>query len=234
MPPNYGDWSRVTFLPPASVHFYQRTRILVADGQPDRAFICRRESSGAYIWFEIVPVDAIATQAALDAKAAEVLATANAAAAVLAAQVLATANATAATLAAQVLADATAVNAAAAAIRRTLTLPKTGVNLNALGDTLITGLPSKYRVSGLFSYSGSVAIPNQARIALYTGAGATGTSIVNPVLVNLPLGEVNDYSVAAAPARTAFTGATLYLRCTQAFGSPATASFILIITNLAP
>lgn len=109
-----------------------------------------------------------------------------------------------------------------------------GVNLNSVADTEIAiKLPpgvTTWIINGLYALNASIAAPSTTQVALYTGPGATGTTIVAPTALtmtsNTP-GAAASAMLAAGGGTVFFNVTTVYLRVTTPQGAPATCDFIL-------
>lgn len=115
---------------------------------------------------------------------------------------------------------------------RLIYLPKTGVNLNSLNTDVAAWLmPAKYRIENLMCYGVTSNVGTTAKIALYSGPGATGTIFVTSVGVSTNTDDVHEFTITTA-GKKYLSAPAVYLRNTVAFGSPLTASFMLVITDL--
>ena len=100
------------------------------------------------------------------------------------------------------------------------------VNLNSVGDTVAPIL-----VSGRVSVQ-SVIVTNAstdlttAQLAVYTGAGATGTAVKSAYALTSNTTAAKTV-VTAATSTDAITGTPLYIRCTTAQGAAATADVFI-------
>ena len=116
--------------------------------------------------------------------------------------------------------------------QRQISLTWTNVNANLVADSPLSIPFGLWRIDGLMAYSGSIDLSTVARIGLYTGPAATGTALVVPTLLALPLGENNGYNPAAAAQRTSRGEPVVYLRVTTPKGSASTFSAMLTLTDL--
>jgi hypothetical protein len=117
-----------------------------------------------------------------------------------------------------------------------------GVNLNSVGDTAISvALPygfSRYFVAGIRVLNASISLTT-AQAAVYTGAGATGVTVVSPVALSAITATTANAPANMATLTLAITGAseylnsaTLYFRCTTAQGAAATADVSIAVESL--
>lgn len=102
-----------------------------------------------------------------------------------------------------------------------------GVNLNQVGDTVaqIVNNSGRYSVQSVIVTNASVDLTT-AQLAVYTGAGATGTAIKSAYALtgnSTPAKTV----VTAATSTDAVSGTPLYIRCTTAQGAAATADVFI-------
>lgn len=102
-----------------------------------------------------------------------------------------------------------------------------GVNLNQVGDTVaqILNNSGRYSVQSIIVTNASVDLTT-AQLAVYTGAGATGTAIKSAYALtgnSTPAKTV----VTAATSTDAVSGTPLYIRCTTAQGAAATADVFI-------
>jgi hypothetical protein len=102
-----------------------------------------------------------------------------------------------------------------------------GVNLNQVGDTVaqILNNSGRYSVQSVIVTNASVDLTT-AQLAVYTGAGATGTAIKSAYALtgnSTPAKTV----VTAATSTDAVSGTPLYIRCTTAQGAAATADVFI-------
>lgn len=98
-----------------------------------------------------------------------------------------------------------------------------GVNLNQVGDTVaqIVNNSGSYSVQSIIVANASVNLTT-AQLAVYTGAGATGTAVKSAYALtgnSAPAKVV----VTAATSTDIVSGTPLYIRCTTAQGAAATA-----------
>lgn len=102
-----------------------------------------------------------------------------------------------------------------------------GVNLNQVGDTVaqILNNSGRYSVVNVIVTNASTDLTT-AQLAVYTGAGATGTAIKSAAALtaNSTAAKVN---VLAATSTDAVSGTPLYIRCTTAQGAAATADVFI-------
>lgn len=106
-----------------------------------------------------------------------------------------------------------------------------GVNLNSVADTAITGLPAKWRPTKLTAYDTS-GTPVLAAVALYTGAGATGTNLVSAMVLTGLTGASKVADATLIAITDYRTETTIYLRNVTAQGTALTASFVLFLEDL--
>ena len=100
------------------------------------------------------------------------------------------------------------------------------VNLNAVGDTIAPILVAgSVSVQSIIVANASISLTT-AQIAVYTGAGATGTAVKSAYAVsgNTSAAKV---VVTAATSTDAVTSTPLYVRCTTAQGAAATADVFI-------
>jgi len=100
------------------------------------------------------------------------------------------------------------------------------VNLNAVGDTIAPILVAgSVSVQSIIVANASISLTT-AQIAVYTGAGATGTAVKSAYAVsgNTSAAKV---VVTAATSTDAVTSTPLYIRCTTAQGAAATADVFI-------
>tara|TARA_R110002126_G_scaffold257969_1_gene400978 strand:- start:74 stop:496 length:423 start_codon:yes stop_codon:yes gene_type:complete len=100
------------------------------------------------------------------------------------------------------------------------------VNLNAVGDTIAPILVAgSVSVQSIIVANASISLTT-AQIAVYTGAGATGTAVKSAYAVsgNTAAAKV---VVTAATSTDAVTSTPLYVRCTTAQGAAATADVFI-------
>ena len=102
-----------------------------------------------------------------------------------------------------------------------------GVNLNQVGDTVANVLSDSgnYSVQSIIVANASTNLTT-AQLAVYTGAGATGTAIKSAYALtgNSTSAKV---VVTAATSTDAVSGTPLYIRCTTAQGAAATADVFI-------
>jgi hypothetical protein len=101
-----------------------------------------------------------------------------------------------------------------------------GVNLNAVADTIAPILVAgNVSVQSIIVANASVSL-SSAQLAVYTGAGATGTAVKSAYALsgNTSAAKV---VVTAATSTDAVTGTPLYVRCTTAQGAAATADVFI-------
>jgi hypothetical protein len=101
-----------------------------------------------------------------------------------------------------------------------------GVNLNQVGDTVAPILAAgSVSVQSVIVANASVSLTT-AQLAVYTGAGATGTAVKSAYALS-----GNDATakvvVTAATSTNAVSGSPLYIRCTTAQGAAATADVFI-------
>ena len=102
-----------------------------------------------------------------------------------------------------------------------------GVNLNQVGDTVaqIVNNSGSYSVQSIIVANASVNLTT-AQLAVYTGAGATGTAVKSAYALtgnSAPAKVV----VTAATSTDIVSGTPLYIRCTTAQGAAATADVFI-------
>jgi hypothetical protein len=100
------------------------------------------------------------------------------------------------------------------------------VNLNAVADTIAPILVAgSVSVQSIIVANASTSLTT-AQIAVYTGAGATGTAVKSAYAVsgNTAAAKV---VVTAATSTDAVTSTPLYVRCTTAQGAAATADVFI-------
>jgi hypothetical protein len=101
-----------------------------------------------------------------------------------------------------------------------------GVNLNAVGDTIAPILVAgSVSVQSIIVANASTSLTT-AQLAVYTGAGATGTAVKSAYAVsgNTSAAKV---VVTAATSTDAVSSTPLYIRCTTAQGAAATADVFI-------
>lgn len=97
-----------------------------------------------------------------------------------------------------------------------------GVNLNSVADTVASIVnAASYSVQNIIVANASVNLTT-AQLAVYTGAGATGTAIKTAYALT---GNSTSAKVVetAATSTDSVSGDVLYIRCTTAQGAAATA-----------
>ena len=100
------------------------------------------------------------------------------------------------------------------------------VNLNAVGDTIAPILVSgRVSVQSIIVTNASVDLTT-AQLAVYTGAGATGTAVKSAYALTGNTTAAKTV-VTAATSTDAITGSPLYIRCTTAQGAAATADVFI-------
>ena len=102
-----------------------------------------------------------------------------------------------------------------------------GVNLNQVGDTVaqILNNSGRYSVQSIIVTNASVDLTT-AQLAVYTGAGATGTAIKSAYALTGNSTAAKTV-VTAATSTDAVSGTPLYIRCTTAQGAAATADVFI-------
>jgi hypothetical protein len=102
-----------------------------------------------------------------------------------------------------------------------------GVNLNQVGDTVaqILNNSGRYSVQSVIVTNASVDLTT-AQLAVYTGAGATGTAIKSAYALTGNSTSAKTV-VTAATSTDAVSGTPLYIRCTTAQGAAATADVFI-------
>ena len=102
-----------------------------------------------------------------------------------------------------------------------------GVNLNQVGDTVaqILNNSGRYSVQSVIVTNASVDLTT-AQMAIYTGAGATGTAIKSAYALTGNSTAAKTV-VTAATSTDAVSGTPLYIRCTTAQGAAATADVFI-------
>jgi hypothetical protein len=101
-----------------------------------------------------------------------------------------------------------------------------GVNLNAVADTIAPILVAgSVSVQSIIVANASISLTT-AQLAVYTGAGATGTAVKSAYAVsgNTSAAKV---VVTAATSTDAVSSTPLYIRCTTAQGAAATADVFI-------
>ena len=102
-----------------------------------------------------------------------------------------------------------------------------GVNLNQVGDTVaqILNNSGRYSVQSVIVTNASVDLTT-AQLAVYTGAGATGTAIKSAYALTGNSTAAKTV-VTAATSTDDVSGTPLYIRCTTAQGAAATADVFI-------
>ena len=101
-----------------------------------------------------------------------------------------------------------------------------GVNLNSVGDTIAPILEAgRVSVQSIIVTNASVSL-DTAQLAVYTGAGATGTAVKSAYALTGNTTAAKTV-VTAATSTDAVTGTPLYIRCTTAQGAAATADVFI-------
>jgi len=101
-----------------------------------------------------------------------------------------------------------------------------GVNLNAVADTIAPILVAgNVSVQSIIVANASVSL-SSAQLAVYTGAGATGTAVKSAYALS---GNTSSAKVVvtAATSTDVVTGTPLYIRCTTVQGAAATADVFI-------
>ena len=100
------------------------------------------------------------------------------------------------------------------------------VNLNSVGDTVANILVSgRVSVQSIIVTNASVDLTT-AQLAVYTGAGATGTAVKSAYALTGNTTAAKTV-VTAATSTDAISGTPLYIRCTTAQGAAATADVFI-------
>ena len=100
------------------------------------------------------------------------------------------------------------------------------VNLNSVADTVANILVSgRVSVQSIIVTNASVDLTT-AQLAVYTGAGATGTAVKSAYALTGNTTAAKTV-VTAATSTDAITGPNLYVRCTTAQGAAATADVFI-------
>jgi hypothetical protein len=100
------------------------------------------------------------------------------------------------------------------------------VNLNSVADTVANILVSgRVSVQSIIVTNASVDLTT-AQLAVYTGAGATGTAVKSAYALTGNTTAAKTV-VTAATSTDAITGSPLYIRCTTAQGAAATADVFI-------
>jgi hypothetical protein len=101
-----------------------------------------------------------------------------------------------------------------------------GVNLNAVADTIAPILGAgNVSVQSIIVTNASVDLTT-AQLAVYTGAGATGTAVKSAYALTGNTTAAKAV-VTAATSTDTITGSPLYIRCTTAQGAAATADVFI-------
>lgn len=111
----------------------------------------------------------------------------------------------------------------------------TGINVNAIADTEIRGLPAKYRVVKFTPFEASVNLTGSPlQVGVFTATGGGGTAIVPAAtLVELTApAKFKDMALAASTGTDYQTANPLYIRPTVVHGAAATISAILEIEQM--
>jgi len=101
-----------------------------------------------------------------------------------------------------------------------------GVNLNAVADTIAPILVAgNVSVQSIIVANASVSL-SSAQLAVYTGAGATGTTVKSAYALS---GNTSSAKVVvtAATSTDVVTSTPLYIRCTTVQGAAATADVFI-------
>jgi hypothetical protein len=101
-----------------------------------------------------------------------------------------------------------------------------GVNLNAVADTIAPILVAgNVSVQSIIVANASVSL-SSAQLAVYTGAGATGTTVKSAYALS---GNTSSAKVVvtAATSTDVVSSTPLYIRCTTAQGAAATADVFI-------
>jgi len=100
------------------------------------------------------------------------------------------------------------------------------VNLNSVADTVANILVSgRVSVQSIIVTNASVDLTT-AQLAVYTGAGATGTAVKSAYALTGNTTAAKTV-VTAATSTDAISGTPLYIRCTTAQGAAATADVFI-------
>ena len=100
------------------------------------------------------------------------------------------------------------------------------VNLNSVADTVANILVSgRVSVQSIIVTNASTDLTT-AQLAVYTGAGATGTAVKSAYALTGNTTAAKTV-VTAATSTDAITGTPLYIRCTTAQGAAATADVFI-------
>lgn len=101
-----------------------------------------------------------------------------------------------------------------------------GVNLNQVGDTVAPILAAgSVSVQSVIVANASISLTT-AQLAVYTGAGATGTAVKSAYALS-GNNTTTAVVVTAATSTAAISGTPLYIRCTTAQGAAATADVFI-------
>ena len=101
-----------------------------------------------------------------------------------------------------------------------------GVNLNQVGDTVAPILAAgSVSVQSVIVANASTSLTT-AQLAVYTGAGATGTAVKSAYALS-GNNTTTAVVVTAATSTAAISGTPLYIRCTTAQGAAATADVFI-------
>jgi hypothetical protein len=103
----------------------------------------------------------------------------------------------------------------------------TSVNLNAVADTSLSITPMKYIVRK-FVVTNCSGTPVLAQVALYTGAGATGTTVVTAAVITSLSGSTKFVDMTITAVADTLSAATLYVRNAVAQGSALTCDVYII------
>ena len=96
------------------------------------------------------------------------------------------------------------------------------VDLNSVADNVMPVIDSgRYSVQSVIVTNASVNLTT-AQLAVYTGAGATGTAVLSPSALTDCTGA-SVVKIFTASSTAAITTTPLYIRCTTAQGAAATA-----------
>ena len=100
------------------------------------------------------------------------------------------------------------------------------VNLNSVGDTIAPILVAgNVSVQSIIVANASISLTT-AQIAVWTGAGATGTNVKTAYAVS-GNNSTTAVVVTAATSTDSIKGTPLYIRCTTAQGAAATADVFI-------
>jgi hypothetical protein len=101
-----------------------------------------------------------------------------------------------------------------------------GVNLNAVADTIAPILGAgNVSVQSIIVANASISLTT-AQLAVYTGAGATGTAVKSAYALS-GNNSTTAVVVTAATSTNSIAGSPLYIRCTTAQGAAATADVFI-------